>query len=62
MGELAGGISLLDIGSFPLKQEKFPANLAENPALSVLDLPLGRTVNGRNRGPDTQHDPVATGP
>ena len=43
---------LLDIGSSPLKQGKFPAQCAETGAFTVLDLPLGWTVNGPDSRPD----------
>src|SRR5882762_6240992 len=52
-GALGWG-NLLDIGSSPCKQGKFPAKDAENSSFSVLDLRLGRTVNGADCRPDSQ--------
>src|SRR4030088_1191420 len=47
-------VTLLDIGSSPRKQGKFPAKDAENGCFTVLDLTLGRTVNGADCRPDSR--------
>ena len=52
-GALGWG-NLLDIGSSPCKQGKFPAKDAENSTFTVLDLTLERTVNGADCRPDSQ--------
>jgi hypothetical protein len=51
MGGARGWGIMLDIGSSVPKQGKFPANLPENGVFTVLDLTLGRTVNGADCRP-----------
>ena len=46
--------TMLDIGSAPRKQGKFPANAAENRNFTVLDLTLARIVNGADCWPHSR--------
>jgi len=53
---------LLNIGSTPRKQGKFRPNKAENGDFAVLDLTLGRIVNGADCRPVFVHEAAAMGP
>src|ERR1700692_3023108 len=54
MGGARRWVTLRDICSSPRKQERFPSRAAQNGSFTVLDLTLGRTVNGADCRPDSR--------
>jgi hypothetical protein len=67
MGGLTRGFGrgfdfLLNIGSLPPEQGKFPANASENSDFAVLDLTSARIVNGADCPPSVNVEAVAMGP